>query len=518
MSYVIALDQGTTSSRALLVNRRTEICGLTQQPYAQHFPQSGWVEQDPFDILETQVSVLRKLMEEKGLKPQDIDAIGITNQRETTIVWDRHTGEPVFNAIVWQCRRTADIVESLCSSEEMRSYIVSTTGLVPDAYFSASKIKWILDNVAGARESAEAGDLLFGTVDTWLLWNLTGGRVHATDYTNASRTMLFDIHRACWDSCLCQLFGIPDSMLPQVLPSSADFGTTQAQIPAARFGLSQRCQNLPCIPAGIRICAMAGDQQAALFGQCCTSAGQAKNTYGTGCFLLMHTGAQAVESRNNLITTIAASAPGTDHMEYALEGSVFMAGALIQWLRDQLGLISSAAETEALATSVPDTNGVYVVPAFTGLGAPYWDAQARGSIFGLTRATNRAHIVRAALESLAYQVRDLVQGMQDDAGCRIELLSVDGGASANNFLMQFQSDLLQAKLQRPASTEATALGAAYLAGLQMAYWRDLDEIRSRRTIEREFVPAMDACTRNAAVAGWKRCVGRTRSDFGQAKD
>ena len=513
MSYVIALDQGTTSSRALLVDAACNVCGVAQKPYAQHFPKPGWVEHDPFDILATQVEVLGQLMEEHGLTSVDIDSIGITNQRETTVLWDRHTGEPVCNAIVWQCRRTADIVEEVCSDPTVRDYITRTTGLVPDAYFSASKIRWILDNVPGAREAAEMGDLLFGTVDTWLVWNLTGGQVHATDFTNASRTMLFDIHEGCWDEWLCSLFDVPMSVLPEVRPSSAAYGITAARVPAATHGLDSRRNLLPAVPEGISICGVAGDQQAALFGQCCTSAGQAKNTYGTGCFLLMHTGEVAVTSHNNLVTTIAASAPGAEELEYALEGSVFMAGALIQWLRDELGLIDDAAQSEELARSVPDTGGVYVVPAFTGLGAPYWDANARGAIYGLTRGSGRAHIVRAALESLAYQVNDLVAGMEDDAGCKLAELAVDGGASHNDFLMQFQADILRTRLLRPTSTETTALGAAYLAGLFTGFWAGMDEIRAKRQLEGVFDPAMDACTRDAAVMGWKRCIARTRSDY-----
>ena len=513
MTYVIALDQGTTSSRALLVDHDSVVRGVAQKPFAQHFPQPGWVEHDPFDILETQIGVLNDLMDREGLGPDDIECIGITNQRETTMLWDRRTGDPVCNAIVWQCRRTADIVEAVCAERGAADYITATTGLVPDAYFSASKVKWILDNVPGAREAAQMGDLLFGTVDTWLIWNLTGGKVHATDYTNASRTMLFDIHKGCWDERLCRMFGIPMHILPEVRRSSDCYGVTASEAPASHRGLTGRGRDLPRIPQGIRICGVAGDQQAALFGQCCTSAGRAKNTYGTGCFLLMHTGKVAVSSRNNLITTIAASAPGAEGLEYALEGSVFLAGALIQWLRDELGLIESVEESEQMALSVPDSAGVFIVPAFTGLGAPYWDAEARGAIYGLTRGARREHIVRAALESLAFQVNDLIRGMEDDAGCCLELLAVDGGASRNNFLMQFQSDILRTRLQRPVSTETTALGAAYLAGLQTGFWQDMGEICARRSIEREFTPGMDACTRDAAVMKWSRCIERTRSTY-----
>lgn len=513
MSFVIALDQGTTSSRALLVDRDSRVCGIAQRPFAQHFPQPGWVEHDPYDILETQLGVLDELMGEHGLAPEDVECIGITNQRETTLLWNRHTGEPVSNAIVWQCRRTAQIVEAVCSDPEVADYITSVTGLVPDAYFSASKVKWVLDNVPGAREAALDGDLLFGTVDSWLVWNLTGGRVHATDFTNASRTMLFDIHKGCWDERLCDLFGVPMCMLPQVRPPSADYGVTVSRASLAEGAASERRLALPRIPQGIRICGVAGDQQAALFGQGCVSAGTAKNTYGTGCFLLMHTGQAAVRSKNGLVTTIAASAPGTEGLEYALEGSVFMAGALIQWLRDEMGLISTAQESEELASSVPDSAGVFIVPAFTGLGAPYWDADARGAIYGLTRGARREHIVRAALESLAYQVSDLVKGMESDADCCLELLAVDGGASRNDFLMQFQSDILNTRLQRPVSTETTALGAAYLAGLYAGYWRDMEEILSQRVIEREFSPTMDSCMRNDLLTTWSRCVGRTRSSL-----
>ncbi len=493
--FVIALDQGTTSSRAVLFDRMGKVCGVSQQEFPQHFPQSGWVEHNPKDILSSQFSVLVDLMVSNSLSPSDIAALGITNQRETTVVWDKRTGEPVCNAIVWQCRRTAPIIEELCSSEQVKKDITAKTGLIPDAYFSASKIKWILDNVKGARQRAEAGGLLFGTIDTWLIWNLTGGEVHATDPTNASRTMLFDIHKRCWDSQLCDLFGIPISMLPEVRPSSGDFGTASADV----------------LGGNIPICGVAGDQQSALFGQCCTKPGQAKNTYGTGCFLLMHTGTDAVASRNNLITTIAASAPGVTDTEYALEGSVFMAGALMQWLRDGLGLIDDVGATSDMARSVPDTEGVYIVPAFTGLGAPYWDPDARGAIYGLTRGTTKAHIVRACLEALAFQVHDLVRGMQDDSGIVLESLAVDGGASKNDFLMQFQSDLLRCELVRPALVETTAAGAAYLAGLSSGYWQDLSQIESMRVIDARYRPDMDDLRHAALMAGWKRCVELTRT-------
>lgn len=511
MSYVVALDQGTTSSRALLMDETCAMRGVSQMPFTQIFPKPGWVEHDPFDILYTQLAVFNDLLRSHGLGASDIDSIGITNQRETTMLWDRASGKPLCNAIVWQCRRTADIVEELCSDPQVADRITQTTGLVPDAYFSASKIKWMLDNVPGARHAAESGDVMFGTVDCWLVWNLTGGLVHATDYTNASRTMLFNIHTGQWDPWLCDLFGIPMSMLPTVRPSSSAFGITAEVAPAATHGVPGKARTLPKIPAGIPICGVAGDQQAALFGQCCTNPGQAKNTYGTGCFLLMHTGHEAIRSRNNLVTTIAASAPGTNGLEYALEGSVFMAGALIQWLRDEMGLIETAEESEQVALSVPNTAGVYVVPAFTGLGAPYWDAQARGAIYGLTRGANRAHVVRAALESLAYQVSDLMRGMEDDSGIRVESLAVDGGACRNDFLMQFQADILGAKLVRPMNAETTAAGAAYLAGLSTGFWKDPEDIRARRAVELEFTPAMDEQARRAHLEGWADCIARTRT-------
>lgn len=491
--YIVALDQGTTSSRAMLIDAQGRAVDAVQNTFPQIYPKPGWVEHDPRDILSSQLSALTELLVANGLGPGDIAALGITNQRETTVVWNRETGEPVMNAIVWQCRRTAPMIDALCANPAVVQTIVEKTGLVPDAYFSASKIKWILDNVPGAREDAQAGKLAFGTVDSWLLWSLTRGAVHATDVTNASRTMLFNIHDLCWDDWLLDLFDIPVSMLPEVRPSSGEFGYT------ANVGIAP----------GIPICGMAGDQQAALFGQCCFEPGQAKNTYGTGCFLLMHTGFEACRSQHGLITTIAASAPHTTQTEYALEGSVFVAGAIVQWLRDELSLIETAAETETLANSIDGTDGVYVVPAFTGLGAPYWDAQARGAIFGLTRGTTRAHIARAALESLAYQVYDLTCAMEADAGMPLSVLKVDGGASANNFLMQFQSDILQRTLLRPLNTETTALGAAYLAGLASGFWKDRETLCALRASDTRFEPAMDAAWREALLAGWARAVGRT---------
>lgn len=491
--YVIALDQGTTSSRAMLVDQRGRVVSCAQNLFPQHYPHPGWVEHDPRDILSSQLGALTELVVSNGLSQPDIACIGITNQRETTVVWRRDTGEPICNAIVWQCRRTAPLVEQLCGDPQVAARVTERTGLVPDAYFSASKIRWILDNVPGARQQAEAGNLAFGTVDSWLLWALTGGAVHATDTTNASRTMLFNIHTMAWDPWLLELFGIPDSMLPQVRPSSGLFGVTSAA----------------GVVPGIPICGVAGDQQAALFGQCCFERGQAKNTYGTGCFLLMHTGDVPCASSHGLVTTVAASAPGAPGPEYALEGSVFMAGALLQWLRDELGLVEDVADTSAIARSVPDTGGVYVVPAFTGLGAPYWDPQARGTITGLTRGTTKAHIVRAAVESLAYQVRDLVAAMEADAEVGLTVLNVDGGASANDFLMQFQCDMLRCTLRRPACTESTALGAAFLAGLALGFWGDKDELRELRSAGDVYNPTLEDERHAALVLGWEDALRRT---------
>lgn len=494
--YIIALDQGTTSSRTILIDRQGTCVDYVQHDFPQIYPKPGWVEHNPSDIIATQLGSFTELMTQHNLLPQDIEAIGITNQRETTIVWDKETGEPIANAIVWQCRRTADMVDRLCSSEQIKQTIRQKTGLIPDAYFSASKIAWLLDNVEGARERAEAGQLAFGTVDSYLIWVLTQGMVHATDVTNASRTMLYDIHAGQWDDELLALFNIPKAMMPQVRPSSGDFGITSN----------------PNVPVGIPIKGVAGDQQAALFGQCCFAAGQAKNTYGTGCFLLMHTGFEAKESKHGLVTTIAASAPGVKHAEYVLEGSVFVAGALIQWLRDELKIIDSAQETEELALSVQDNAGVYIVPAFTGLGAPYWDADARGAIYGLTRGTSRAHIVRAALEALAYQLGDLVQAMQADAQESLSVLNVDGGASANNFLLQFQSDILQTAIRRPRNIESTALGAAFLAGLSSGFWSDVEELKSLRANDDIFEPHMTDEQAQELLTSWKQAVNKTLSD------
>lgn len=495
-SFVIALDQGTTSSRAVLVDKAGRVRAVAQSQFPQIFPQPGWVEHDPKDILSSQLKVLTELLVSQGLVAEDIDSIGITNQRETTIVWNRHTGEPVHNAIVWQCRRTAEAIDDLRRNDFIVEEIRTRTGLVPDAYFSASKIAWILDNVEGARELAEAGDLLFGTVDTWLIWNLTQGRVHATDRTNASRTMLFNITSGTWDAWLCDLFGIPMSMLPEVKPSSGVFGRTSSDI----------------LPGGIPLAGVAGDQQAALFGQCCFAPGEAKSTFGTGCFMLMHIGSAPTLSRQGLLTTIAASAPGCDQIEYALEGSVFMAGALIQWLQEGLELVDDPAATSEIAMSVEDSHGVYVVPAFTGLGAPYWDANARGAIYGLTRGVERSHLVRACLEAQAYQVNDVLRAMELDTDIALEQLRVDGGVSQNDFLMQFCSDILATPLVRPRVVESTALGAAFLAGLATGFWHDQDELRSLKQDATIFMPAITTREREELLAGWNDCVCRTKSD------
>lgn len=490
--YVMALDQGTTSSRCILFDHRGRICSMAQREFPQYYPQAGWVEHDPMEIWSSQISVATEAMSKIGADATDVAAIGITNQRETTIVWDRRTGEPVYRAIVWQCRRTADKIERLVREGEARR-IQGKTGLIPDAYFSGSKIQWILENVPGAKERADRGELLFGTVDTWLIWNLTKGRVHVTDYTNASRTMLFDIHRKQWDSELLDLFGIPSSMMPQVMPSSCIYGYTSEKIMGGE----------------IPIAGAAGDQQSALFGQCCFHPGDVKNTYGTGCFLLMYTADQAVASQNGLLTTMAVQPNGMPG--YALEGSVFVAGAAIQWLRDEVKVLESAAESENYCNQVKDSGGVYVVPAFTGLGAPYWDPYARGAVFGLTRGTSRAHLVRATVESLAYQARDVIQAMEQDAKVRLNTLKVDGGASANNFLMQFQANLLDSRVVRPSCIETTALGAAYLAGLSTGFWNDAGQIEKNWKEERSFLPDMREEERERLLRGWSRSVGCVRS-------
>lgn len=493
--YVIALDQGTTSSRAVLIDKLGRIRGMAQSAFPQLFPQPGWVEHSPNSILSSQLKVLAELLVSTGVSANQIDSIGITNQRETTIVWDRATGEPIYNAIVWQCRRTTEIVERCCDSEEVAAEVTRRTGLIPDAYYSASKIAWILETVPGARERAEAGELAFGTVDSWLIWNLTQGEVHATDPTNASRTMLFNIHAGEWDPWLCQLFGVPQSMLPEVRPSSGDFGM----------------MHHPVIAGAIPLRGVAGDQQSALFGQCCFAPGQAKATFGTGCFLLMNTGSKACVSTHGLVTTVAASAPGTPGLEYALEGSVFMAGALVQWLRDGLGLIEDVSQTEQLAQSVPDSAGVVVVPAFTGLGAPYWDAQARGAIYGLTRGAGKAHLVRACLEAQGFQVQDVLEGMARDAEAPVSVLAVDGGACKNSFMLQCCADIVGTAIQRPECVESTALGAAYLAGLATGFWRSTEEIASLRGIDRTFMPDISAEAREEMLDLWHDCVVRTRS-------
>ncbi len=485
--YIAALDQGTTSSRCILFDYHGNICSMAQQEFTQIFPQPGWVEHDPMEIWDSVCATFREAMTAIGATADDIASIGITNQRETTIVWDKETGKPIYNAIVWQCRRTAYIVEEL-KAMGLEEHIRQTTGLVPDAYFSGTKIKWILDHVDGARERARRGELLFGTVETWLIWNLTGHQVHVTDYTNASRTMLFDIHKLCWDDEMLQALDIPLAMMPKVRPSSYIYGTTTEELTGEP------------IPIG----GAAGDQQCALFGQCCFEKGTAKNTYGTGCFMLMNTGHEAIASEHGLLTTIAASVD--DNVEYALEGSVFVAGAAIQWLRDELKVIDHASESEQLAMSVEDTAGAYVVPAFTGLGAPYWDQYARGAIVGLTRGFSRAHLVRATVESLAYQVYDILGAMEKDAKVPLTGLRVDGGACANNFLMQFQADILDTQVVRPQCIETTALGAAYLGGLAVGFWKSRDEIRENWSVERIFTPAMEPEKKEKLLKGWHKAV------------
>jgi glycerol kinase len=488
--YIMALDQGTTSSRCILFNEKGHIMSSAQKEFTQLYPKAGWVEHDPMEIWATQFSVASEAMAKHNISAVDIAGIGITNQRETTVVWDKRTGIPIYNAIVWQCRRTADLCDEL-KEKGIDTVIREKTGLIVDAYFSATKIKWILDNVEGARELSEKGYLLFGNVDTWLIWNLTKGRVHVTDYTNASRTMLFNIYDLKWDEELLELFDIPKVMLPEVKPSSCVFGKTDELL----FGGS------------IPISGDAGDQHAALFGQICYEPGTAKNTYGTGCFMLMNTGEKAVRSKNGLLTTIAWGIDGK--VEYALEGSIFMAGATIQWLRDELRMIKNASETEKYAESVEDTNGVYVVPAFVGLGAPYWDPYARGTIMGLTRGAKKEHIIRAALESLAYQANDVLKAMEEDSGIRLKALKVDGGACSNNFLMQFQSDILEVQVDRPAVIETTALGAAYLAGLAVGYWKNREEVAKNWSISKAFNPDMEREKREKLLKGWHEAVKRS---------
>ena len=485
--YVMALDQGTTSSRCILFDRQGNVVSMAQKEFTQIYPKTGWVEHDAMEIWSSQYGVAAEAMAKIGADAGDIDAIGITNQRETTIVWDRNTGVPVYNAICWQCHRTADRIDEL-KAQGYDKLIKSKTGLVPDAYFSATKIGWILDNVEGARKRAEAGELLFGTVDTWLIWKLSKGRIFVTDYTNASRTMLFNIHTRSWDDELLELFGVPRSMLAQVRPSSCIYGTTDEGL----------------LGGEIKLAGAAGDQQAALFGQCCYGEGDVKNTYGTGCFLLMNTGKRAFESENGLITTIAADTD--EEPSYALEGSVFVAGAAIQWLRDELRMIDSSAQSEEYAKAVPDTNGVYVVPAFTGLGAPYWNQYCRGMVVGITRGCSKEHFVRATLESLAYQTHSVLKSMEQDTGLAISSLRVDGGASANDFLMQFQADILGADVLRPECIETTALGAAYLAGLATGYWQSREEIEKNWQLSHRFVPSMSDAIRQERLKGWDKAV------------
>lgn len=492
--YVVALDQGTTSSRAIVFDAKGVPVTIAQYPFPQIYPKPGWVEHDPMVILETQFRALAEAYEKSELSPTDIAGIGITNQRETTIVWDKKTGEPVYNAIVWQCRRTASICDALIA-EGLGDYVRDKTGLLIDAYFSGTKIKWILDNVEGARERAERGELLFGNVDSWLIWNLTGGKSHVSDYSNCSRTMLFDINELKWDEVLCKKLGIPMSMLPEPVPSSMIYGKVAPGI----TGLEAL--------AGVPVCGSAGDQAAALIGQGCIKKGQAKNTYGTGCFTLLNTGDQSVRSANGLVTSVAWSIDGKT--TYALEGSVFNAGSSIQWLRDEVGLLATSSECEALATSVPDNGGVYLVSAFTGLGAPRWDMYARGAIVGLTRGSTKAHIARAALEGIAYQVKDLLDAMEDDAGEPLSVLRVDGGASVNNFMMQFQSDILRKPIDRPKMIETTAFGAAFLAGLAVGVWKNIDDISSIRQSDRIFEPDMDLQEAQALHKKWLKAVERS---------
>ncbi|MEZ8630137.1 glycerol kinase GlpK [Vibrio lentus] len=486
--YIVALDQGTTSSRAVILDHDANIVSSSQREFTQIYPKAGWVEHDPMEIWATQSSTLVEALAKAGIRSDELAGIGITNQRETTIVWNKETGKPVYNAIVWQCRRTADICEDL-KARGLEDYVRDNTGLFLDPYFSGTKVKWILDNVEGAREDAEAGKLLFGTVDTWLVWKMTQGRVHVTDYTNASRTMLFNINDLCWDQKLLDEMGIPAVMMPEVKRSSEVYGQTNL---GGKGGTR------------IPIAGIAGDQQAALYGQMCVEAGQAKNTYGTGCFLLMNTGQEKVTSKNGLLTTLACGPKGEP--AYALEGAVFMGGASIQWLRDEMKLLAGAEDSEYFATKVDSSNGVYVVPAFTGLGAPYWDAYARGTIVGLTRGVNSNHIIRATLEGIAYQTRDVLDAMQADSGIKLAKLRVDGGAVANNFLMQFQSDVLDTEVHRPEVTEVTALGAAYLAGLAVGFWDSIDELQDKAVLDRTFMPHHDEEKRNRRYKGWKRAI------------
>ncbi len=495
-SYIMSLDSGTTSCRCILFDKKSNICSVAQKEFRQIFPKAGWVEHDANEIWSTQISVAVEAMAKIGASASDIAAIGITNQRETAIIWDKDTGEPIYNAIVWQCRRTSEFCDML-KSKGLSETIKAKTGLVLDAYFSGTKIKWILDNVKGAREKAKEGRLAFGTVETWLIWKLTRGKIHITDYSNASRTMLFNINTLQWDDELLAYLDIPKSILPKVEQSSCIYGETDPQFLGGK----------------IKIAGAAGDQQAALFGQTCFNAGEAKNTYGTGCFMLMNTGEKPVFSSNGLITTIAWGVDGKT--SYCLEGSIFVAGAAIQWLRDEMKLLDESPDSEYMATKVPDTNGCYVVPAFTGLGAPHWDQYARGTIVGITRGVNKYHIIRATLESLAFQVNDVLSAMEADSQIKLKALKVDGGACANNFLMQFQSDIINAPVSRPACIETTALGAAYLAGLAVGYWKDKDEIIKNSKLDRTFVPQMQSSKRSELISGWNKAV---KYSFGWAKN
>ncbi len=490
--FILALDQGTTSSRAIVFDKNGNIISVAQKEFRQIFPQPGWVEHDPEEIWSTQLGVAAEAVSKAGLSAEDIHAIGITNQRETTVVWERSTGKPIYNAIVWQDRRTADFCDEL-KRKNLHILIQKRTGLVVDAYFSATKIKWILDNVEGARAKAERGELCFGTIDTWLLWNLTKGQVHATDVSNASRTMLMNLETLQWDGELEKIFDVPGNMLPQIRSSSEVYGTTQNILTA---------KNIP-------IAGIAGDQQSALFGQLCTQPGMVKNTYGTGCFMLMNTGEKLIHSHNNLLTTVAWKINGKT--EYALEGSVFIAGAVVQWLRDGLKIIRNSSEVEALAATVKDSEGVYIVPAFAGLGAPYWNQHTRGTMVGLTRGTTDAHIARASLDSIAYQTVDVLKAMEADSGITIKELRVDGGATVNNVLMQFQSDVLNTTVVRPKVTETTALGAAYLAGLATGFWNSIDELQQQWQVDRKFESSMDDETRTALYNGWLKAVKAAQS-------
>ena len=483
--YILALDQGTTSSRAVLFDEQQRMLGMEAREIAQLYPREGWVEHNPMEIYSSQYGVMMELITGMNIAPGDIAAVGIANQRETTILWERDTGQPIYNAIVWQCRRTVDMVDGIIA-DGMSAYIQEATGLIPDAYFSATKIKWLLDNVEGARQRAERGEILFGTVDTWLIWNLTGGRSFYTDYSNASRTMLYHIHHLDWDDALLDYFGIPRAMLPEVRPSSYVYGTVNI------------------LGAEIPIASAAGDQQAALFGQCCFNPGEAKNTYGTGCFLLMNTGSEAVASKNGLVTTMAATLPNA--IQYALEGSVFVGGAVIQWLRDEMRFFQDSADTEYYAGKTVDTGGVYFVPAFTGLGAPYWDMHARGCIVGLTRGTKQAHIIRAAEESIAYQTLDLIRAMERDMNAQIASLRVDGGACRDSVLLQFQADIMNGRIQRPEILETTALGAALLAGIAAGVWAGIEDVKARWKCDREFLPQMGEDRREALLKGWQKAI------------